>query len=110
MGFLVDYSCECFIFDEGFLKVVRKVFVDLYNKGWIYCGEFIINWDLVVCIVFLDIEVIYKDVEGVFYYMNYMLEDGLCVLEVVIICFEIMFGDVVVVVNLEDLCYKDLIG
>ena len=41
----VDYSRERFTLDEGLSKAVRKVFVDLYKKGWIYRGEFIINWD-----------------------------------------------------------------
>lgn len=62
LGFGLDYLCECFMFDEGFFKVVCEVFVMFYKKGLIYCGEYIINWDLVIKIVFLDIEVIYKDV------------------------------------------------
>ena len=45
MGLSVDYSRERFTLDEGLSKAVRKVFVDLYKKGWIYRGEFIINWD-----------------------------------------------------------------
>ena len=45
MGLSVDYSRERFTLDEGLSKAVRKVFVELYKKGWIYRGEFIINWD-----------------------------------------------------------------
>ena len=43
MGLSVDYSRERFTLDEGLSKAVRKVFVDLYKKGWIYRGEFIIK-------------------------------------------------------------------
>ena len=76
MGLSVDYSRERFTLDEGLSKAVRKVFVELYKKGWIYRGEFIINWDPKARTALSDIEVIHKDVEGAFYHMNYMLEDG----------------------------------
>ena len=59
---------------------------------------------------FHDIEVIHKDVEGAFYHMNYMLEDGSRALEVATTRPETMFGDVAVAVNPEDPRYKDLIG
>lgn len=45
MGLFLDYSRECFILDDGLFEVVCKVFVILYEKGLIYCGEYIINWD-----------------------------------------------------------------
>lgn len=110
MGLSVDYSRERFTLDEGLSKAVRKVFVALYNKGWIYRGEFIINWDPVARTALSDIEVIHKDVEGAFYHMNYMLEDGSRALEVATTRPETMFGDVAVAVNPEDSRYKDLIG
>lgn len=57
-----------------------------------------------------DIEVIHKDVEGAFYHMNYMLEDGSRALQVATTRPETMFGDVAVAVNPQDPRYKDLIG
>lgn len=110
MGLSLDYSRERFTLDEGLSKAVRKVFVDLYKKGWIYRGEFIINWDPAARTALSDIEVIHKDVEGAFYHMNYMLEDGSRALEVATTRPETMFGDVAVAVNPEDPRYKDLIG
>ncbi len=110
MGISVDYSRERFTLDEGLSKAVRKVFVDLYKKGWIYRGEFIINWDPAARTALSDIEVIHKDVEGAFYHMNYMLEDGSRALQVATTRPETMFGDVAVAVNPEDDRYKDLIG
>ncbi len=110
MGLSVDYSRERFTLDAGLSKAVRKVFVELYKKGWIYRGEFIINWDPAARTALSDIEVIHKDVEGAFYHMNYMLEDGSRALEVATTRPETMFGDVAVAVNPEDPRYKDLIG
>ena len=110
MGISVDYSRERFTLDEGLSKAVRKVFVQLYKKGWIYRGEFIINWDPKARTALSDIEVIHKDVEGAFYHMNYMLEDGSRSLEVATTRPETMFGDVAVAVNPNDDRYKDLIG
>ncbi|WP_159564359.1 valine--tRNA ligase [Streptococcus halichoeri] len=110
MGLSVDYSRERFTLDAGLSKAVRKVFVELYNKGWIYRGEFIINWDPVARTALSDIEVIHKDVEGAFYHMTYLLEDGSRALEVATTRPETMFGDVAVAVNPEDPRYKDLIG
>ncbi len=52
-GSLADYSRRHFTLDEGLSKAVRKVFVDLYKKGWIYRGEFIINWDPAAHFIFL---------------------------------------------------------
>ena len=110
MGLSVDYSRERFTLDEGLSKAVRKVFVELYKKGWIYRGEFIINWDPKARTALSDIEVIHKDVEGAFYHMNYMLEDGSRALEVATTRPETMFGDTAVAVNPNDDRYKDLIG
>ncbi|MBJ8325748.1 valine--tRNA ligase [Streptococcus pacificus] len=110
LGLSLDYSRERFTLDDGLSAAVRKVFVSLYEKGWIYRGEFIINWDPKARTALSDIEVIHKDVEGAFYHMNYMLEDGSRALEVATTRPETMFGDVAVAVNPEDERYKELIG
>ena len=109
-GALCRLFRERFTLDEGLSKAVRKVFVELYKKGWIYRGEFIINWDPKARTALSDIEVIHKDVEGAFYHMNYMLEDGSRALEVATTRPETMFGDTAVAVNPNDDRYKDLIG
>ncbi|MFA9413455.1 MULTISPECIES: valine--tRNA ligase [unclassified Streptococcus] len=110
LGLSLDYQRDRFTLDEGLSKAVRKVFVDLYKKGLIYRGEFIINWDPAARTALSDIEVIHKDVEGAFYHMTYMLEDGSRGLEVATTRPETMFGDVAVAVNPEDPRYRDLIG
>ncbi|WP_040207764.1 valine--tRNA ligase [Neobacillus jeddahensis] len=110
LGLGLDYSRERFTLDEGLSDAVKEVFVTLYNKGLIYRGEYIINWDPSTKTALSDIEVIYKDVQGGFYHMNYPLEDGSGHIEVATTRPETMLGDSAVAVHPEDDRYKHLIG
>lgn len=110
LGLSLDYSRECFTMDENLSDAVRKVFVDLYNKGYIYRGERIINFDPVAMTALSNIEVIYKDVEGAFYHLKYMIENSNDYLEVATTRPETLFGDTAVAVNPKDERYKHLIG
>ncbi|QVK19041.1 valine--tRNA ligase [Mycoplasmatota bacterium] len=110
VGLSLDYSRERFTLDEGLNQAVNKVFVDLYNKGLIYRGERIINWDVQAKTALSNIEVEHKEVEGAFYYFKYMLEDGSGYLEVATTRPETMFGDVAVAVHPKDDRYKHLVG
>ncbi|MEG1900711.1 MAG: valine--tRNA ligase [Bacilli bacterium] len=110
LGLGLDYSRERFTLDEGLNKAVNKVFIDLYNKGLIYRGERIINFDPVALTALSNIEVIYKEVEGAFYHLKYMIEDSDDFLEIATTRPETLFGDTAVAVNPKDKRYKDLIG
>jgi valyl-tRNA synthetase len=110
LGLGLDYSRERFTMDEGLSKAVREVFVSLYEKGLIYRGEYIINWDPATKTAISDIEVIYKDVQGGFYHMNYPLADGSGHIEVATTRPETMLGDTAVAVHPKDERYKSLIG
>ncbi|KZZ86121.1 valine--tRNA ligase [Bacillus sp. SJS] len=110
LGLGLDYSRERFTLDEGLSKAVREVFVTLYNKGLIYRGEYIINWDPATKTALSDIEVIYKDVQGAFYHMRYPLTDGSGHIEIATTRPETMLGDTAVAVHPEDERYKHLIG
>ncbi len=110
MGLSLDYSRERFTLDEGLSDAVKNVFVKLYEKGLIYRGEYIINWDPKARTALSDIEVIHKDVEGAFYHLKYPMADGSGFLEVATTRPETMLGDTAVAVNPEDPRYKDLIG
>ncbi len=110
MGLALDYTRERFTLDEGLNEAVRKVFVTLYNKGIIYRGEKIINWDPVQLTALSNIEVIYNDDPGKFYYFKYYIEGTDKYLTVATTRPETMFGDVCVVVNPNDERYKDVIG
>ena len=110
IGISVDYDKERFTLDEGLSKAVTKVFVDYYKEGLIYRGEKIINWDPKAMTALSNEEVIYKDVEGAFYYLKYYLENSDDYLEVATTRPETLFGDVAVAVNPNDSRYKNLIG
>ena len=111
MGIMVDYSRERFTLDEGCIKAVNKVFVDLYNQGLIYRGERIVNYDPVMKTALSNIEIIYKEDDGDFFYFKYPFKnDKTRFLTIATTRPETMFGDVCVVVNPKDKRYKDIIG
>ena len=115
LGLSMDYDHERFTLDKGLSKAVRKVFVDLYNKGLIYRGEYIINWDPQARTALSDIEVIHKDDKGAFYHVKYPFVNGVTFngknyIEIATTRPETMFGDVAVAVNPDDDRYKELVG
>lgn len=110
LGLSLDYTKERFTLDEGLSKAVRKVFVDLYNKGLIYRGERIINWDPVQKTALSNEEVIYKDDKGAFYHIKYFIDGTNDYLEVATTRPETLLGDTAVAVNPNDDRYKHLIG
>ena len=110
MGLSLDYSKERFTLDEGLSDAVKHVFVTLYNEGLIYRGERIINWDPEAMTALSNEEVIYKDVNGAFYHIKYMIEGTNDYLEVATTRPETLFGDTAVAVNPKDERYNKLIG
>ena len=110
LGLALDYSRERFTLDEGLNQAVTQVFVDYYNKGIIYRGEKIINWDPIQQTALSNEEVIYKDDQGAFYHLKYWLEDHSMFLDVATTRPETLFGDTAVAVNPEDARYAHLIG
>ncbi|MBA1393972.1 valine--tRNA ligase, partial [Lactobacillus sp. XV13L] len=110
LGLSLDYSRERFTLDEGLSKAVRRVFVDLYNKGLIYRGEYIINWDPELQTALSDIEVEHKDDQGAFYHVKYPLADGSGFIEIATTRPETMPGDVAIAVYPGDERYQDIVG
>jgi valyl-tRNA synthetase len=110
MGLSLDYSRERFTLDEGLSKAVKEVFVRLYDKGLIYRGKYIINWDPASRTALSDIEVEYKEVQGNLYHLQYPLKDGGGHIVVATTRPETMLGDTAVAVNPKDDRYKHLIG
>ncbi len=110
LGLSLDYSRERFTLDEGLSKAVREVFIQLYKKGLIYRGEYIINWDPETRTALSDIEVVYKEVNGKLYHLRYPLKDGSGYIEVATTRPETMLGDTAVAVHPDDERYKHLIG
>ena len=110
MGLALDYTRERFTLDEGMQKAVKRVFKNLYDKGLIYRGERIINYDPELRTALSNIEVVYENEKGKFYYFKYPIVGSDEYLIVATTRPETMFGDVAVFVNPEDSRYKHLIG
>lgn len=110
LGISLDYSKERFTLDKGLEKAVKKVFIDYYNKGLIYRGEKIINWDPVAKTALSNEEVIYKEEKGAFYHLKYQLEDSDKYIDVATTRPETLFGDMAVAVNENDERYKGFVG
>ena len=74
LGASCDWDRTAFTMDEARSKSVIKVFVDLYNKGLIYRGVRMVNWDPKALTALSDEEVIYKEEHGKFYYLRYYID------------------------------------
>ena len=110
LGLSLDYNKERFTLDDGLNYAVRKVFVDLYNKGLIYRGERIINWDPVQMTALSSEEVIYKEDKGAFYHLKYYIEGTDEYLDVATTRPETLFGDTAVAINPKDERYIKYLG
>ena len=110
LGLSVDYTRERFTLDEDLNKAVRKVFVDYYNKGLIYRGERMINWDPAAQTALSNEEVIYKSEKSAFYHLKYVIEGTDKYLDVATTRPETLFGDTAVAVNEKDDRYKEFVG
>lgn len=110
LGVSVDYSKERFTLDQGLNTAVTEVFIKLYEKGLIYRGKRIINWDIQAKTALSNIEVEHKEIEGAFYYFKYMLEDGSGYLEIATTRPETMYADTALMIHPKDERYKGYRG
>lgn len=109
LGSSCDWSRERFTMDEGCSLAVRKVFVDLYKKGLIYQGNYIVNWCPHCQTAISDIEVEHADEQGCLWHIRYPLALGGYVV-VATTRPETMLGDTGIAVNPSDERYQNLIG
>ena len=110
LGCSCDWNRTKFTMDDDLYQSVIKVFVDLYNKGYIYRGYRMVNWDPQAKTTLSDEEVIYKEQNGKLYYLIYKVEDTEEYLTVATTRPETIFGDVAVCVNPNDEHYQHLKG
>ncbi len=110
LGASFDLSRKRFTLDEGCSEAVKKVFVDLYNKGLIYKGSYIVNWCPRCQSAISDIETEYQTEDGNLWEISYPLKDEMGAIVIATTRPETMFGDVAIAVNPNDFKYKDLIG
>ena len=110
MGCSCDWSRERFTMDEGCSKAVRRVFVDLYEKGLIYQGSRIINWCPKCTTALSDAEVEYQEQAGHFWHIKYPFKDSDDFVILATTRPETLLGDTAVAVNPNDERYKHLVG
>ncbi|HNX92877.1 MAG TPA: class I tRNA ligase family protein, partial [Syntrophomonas sp.] len=110
MGSSCDWSRERFTMDEGCSKAVREVFVNLYEKGLIYQGNYIINWCPKCHTAISDIEVEHADSDGNLWHIKYPIEGSDEFVVVATTRPETMLGDTGVAIHPEDQRYAHLIG
>jgi len=110
MGASVDWANERFTMDEGLSAAVRETFVQLYEKGLIYRGQRLVNWDPVLRTAVSDLEVVAEEEDGHLWHMRYPLADGPGHLVVATTRPETMLGDTAVAVHPGDERYRDLVG
>jgi len=111
MGCSLDWDRTSFTMDPDYYETVIKVFVDLYNKGKIYRGKRMINWDVRAKTALSDEEVIHKEVNGKMYHIRYKLDvPGEEYLTIATVRPETIFGDTAICVHPKDDRYKHLVG
>lgn len=110
LGSSCDWSRERFTMDEGCSHAVREVFVNLYEKGLIYRGDYIINWCPKCHTAISDIEVEHADSDGHLWHIRYPVENSDEFVVVATTRPETMLGDTGVAVHPDDERYAHLIG
>jgi valyl-tRNA synthetase len=110
LGASCDYEDERFTLDEGYVKAVYRVFKGLYEKGWIYRDNYMVNWDPGSHSAISDLEVENREVTDTLYEIGYPVEGSDRVLTVATVRPETMLADTAVAVHPDDERYADLVG
>lgn len=110
LGISCDWDRERFTMDEGCSRAVEQVFIELYEKGYIYRGSRIINWCPVCKTSLSDAEVEHEEQEGFFWHIKYPVKGSGRFLEIATTRPETMLGDTAIAVHPQDERYSDLIG
>ena len=110
LGASCDWERTAFTMDEDLSKSVIKVFVDLHNKGHVYRGYRMVNWDPQAKTTLSDEEVIHVEKEGKLFYLNYKIEGSTDVLTIATTRPETIFGDTAICINPNDERFTHLKG
>ena len=111
LGCSADWSRQRYTFDDGYVRAVQNIFVDLYKKGLIYRGRRMINWDPAAQTALSDEEVVNKSQKGNLYYVRYeIVEEPGRFLEIATTRPETIMADTAVAVHPKDKRYVDLVG
>src|SRR5579864_3416029 len=109
-GASCDYDDERFTLDEEYAAAVTRVFVALYEKGYIYRDRYMVNWDPGSRSAISDLEVDDRTVTDTLYYVEYPLASGEGTVTVATVRLETMLADTAVAVNPDDDRYRALVG
>jgi valyl-tRNA synthetase len=110
LGCSLDYERERFTMDEAYVRAVMRFFVHLYERGWIYRDNRIINWCADCRTSISDLEVEYQDVDDALTYARYPLVDGSGLVTIATVRPATILADVAVAVHPDDERYKTLVG
>jgi valyl-tRNA synthetase len=110
LGATCDYDDERFTLDDGYVRAVLKVFVDLYDQGLIYRDHYMVNWDPGSRSAISDLEVEDREVTDTLFYIAYALEHGGGEVVVATVRPETMLADTAVAVHPDDERYRNLVG
>ncbi len=110
LGASCDWERTKFTMDPDMSEAVIKVFVDLYNKGLIYRGYRMVNWDPEAKTTLSDEEVNYEEKQGNLYYLSYKIEGSNDTLTIATTRPETIFGDTAICINPNDERFTHLKG
>ncbi|RYZ47192.1 MAG: valine--tRNA ligase, partial [Sphingobacteriales bacterium] len=110
MGCSLDWDRTTFTMDPDYYQSVINVFIDLYNKGFIYRGKRMINWDVKAKTALSDEEVIRKETVQKLYHIRYAIEGTDRFITIATVRPETIMGDTAICVHPDDERYKDLHG
>src|SRR3954454_23611937 len=110
LGASCDYEDERFTLDDAYVRAVMKVFVDLYEKGYIYRDHYMVNWDPGSLSAISDLEVEEREVTDTLYHLDYPLASGHGSLTIATVRPETILADTAIAVHPDDDRYTRLVG
>jgi valyl-tRNA synthetase len=110
LGASLDYEDERFTMDEQYVRAVQRVFVALYEKGYVYRDNYMVNWDPGTRSAISDLEVEQRTVEDTLYRIEYPLEGGSGSITIATVRPETILADTAIAVHPDDERYTRLIG
>ena len=110
LGASMDYRRERFTMDEGYVRAVMRFFVHLYERGWIYRANRIINWCPFHESALSDLELVHDEVDDKLFYIRYPFVEGEGGVTIATVRPATILADVAVAVHPDDERYRDVVG
>jgi valyl-tRNA synthetase len=110
IGASLDYRRERFTMDDAYVRAVNRFFVHLWNKGWIYRANRIVNWCPFHLTSLSDLELAHVEIDDALTYVRYPLAEGDGHITIATVRPATILADVAVAVHPDDERYRDLVG